>query len=57
MCPHDKRLTVWRRLAADLPMDRLDALTRVAGLSDVGDWGKKILKGQVRGRLVIDVAG
>ena len=57
MCPHDKRLTVWRRIAADLPMDRLDALTRVAGLSDVGDWGQKILKGQVRGRLVIDVAG
>jgi acrylyl-CoA reductase (NADPH) len=55
MCPQEQRQTAWRRLAEQLPMDKLDAMTTVVPLSEAIDLGKKILKGQVQGRTVIDV--
>lgn len=55
MCPYEKRVTAWKRLAQELPMDQLDAVTTKVGLRDILPWGEKILKGQVRGRLLIDV--
>lgn len=56
-CPMDRRIEAWRRLAAQVPMDKLDAMTTEAPLSEVADLGGKILQGQVRGRTVIDVHG
>ncbi len=53
MVPYDGRVEIWRRLVADLPMDKLDSLTSEAGLDDLVEVGKAILKGQVRGRTVI----
>ncbi|KZB57459.1 MDR family oxidoreductase [Thalassospira xiamenensis] len=55
MCPYEKRVTAWKRLAQELPMAQLDAVTTKVGLRDILPWGEKILKGQVRGRLLIDV--
>ena len=57
MCPYEKRLQAWHRIAGDLPMDKLDSLTSEVGLAEVKEYGDKILKGQVRGRLVINVGG
>ena len=57
MCPYDKRVRAWQRIAADLPMDKLEALTSEAPLAEVKHHGDKILKGQVRGRLLINVGG
>lgn len=54
--PMPERRDAWARLTRDLPLDKLDAITTVIGLNDVADWGGKILKGQVRGRVVIDVS-
>ena len=54
--PMPERREAWTRLTRDLPLDKLDAITTVIGLQDVVDWGGKILKGQVRGRVVIDLA-
>ena len=54
-CPMDRRREAWRRLAAEMPMDKLDAMTSEAPLSGVADLGGKILQGRVRGRTVIDV--
>ena len=54
-CPSLRRRAAWARLAADLPMDRLDAMTSEAGLADLLDLSGQILKGQIRGRTVIDV--
>ncbi|HEB79866.1 MAG TPA: oxidoreductase [Rhodospirillales bacterium] len=56
-CPHERRLKVWKRLAADMPLDKLDSITTVAPLTQVTALGGKILQGQVRGRTVIDVRG
>jgi acrylyl-CoA reductase (NADPH) len=55
MRPKASRIAAWERLGRDLPLDKLDALTSRAGLKDLPDLADKILHGQVRGRLVIDV--
>ena len=55
MCPFDRRLEAWNRLAKDLPKPALDAATTVIGLSDVPAAGVDILAGKVRGRLVVDL--
>ncbi len=56
-CPQPKRGEAWARLARDLPLDKLDAMTEVRPLADVPAITGEILKGQVRGRTVIDVGG
>ena len=55
MCPGAPRREAWARLVRDLPMDKLDALTETAPLSALPTLAGKILKGEVRGRIVIDV--
>jgi acrylyl-CoA reductase (NADPH) len=56
MCPRDERTEAWRRLARDLPLDRLERMTQIVSLSALPDLAPKILKGEVRGRIVVDVA-
>ncbi len=55
MQPYDNRLRAWERIARDLPMDKLEAMVQPATLSDLPDLGRAILKGQVKGRVVVDV--
>lgn len=55
MCPIPERREAWDRLARDLPLEQLDAVTSVAPLSDVPGLAGQILKGQVKGRVVVDV--
>jgi acrylyl-CoA reductase (NADPH) len=55
MCPADRRETAWTRLARDLPLEKLDALTEVVPLGAVVELSKKILKGGIRGRVVVDL--
>ena len=57
MQPYDNRVEAWERIARDLPMEKLRAMIRPARLGDLPDLGAEILKGQVRGRVVVDVAG
>ena len=57
MQPYDNRLRAWKRIARDLPMDRLEAMVEPATLADLPRLGAAILKGQVRGRVVVDVNG
>lgn len=55
MQPYENRLRAWERLAKDLPMDKLEAMITPATLSDLPGLGRDILKGQVKGRVVVDV--
>ncbi len=55
MQPYDKRVRAWNRIAKDLPMDKLEAMVQPATLSDLPALGADILKGQVKGRVVVDV--
>ncbi|MFK7874656.1 MAG: acryloyl-CoA reductase [Paracoccaceae bacterium] len=55
MQPYDNRLRAWARIAKDLPIEKLDAMVQPATLSDLPGLGRDILKGQVKGRVVVDV--
>lgn len=56
MQPYANRLRAWDRIARDLPMSKLDAMVHPATLADLPELGAAILKGQVQGRVVVDVA-
>jgi acrylyl-CoA reductase (NADPH) len=53
--PYAPRLAAWHRIARDLPLEKLEAAIRPAGLGDLPALGEAILKGQVQGRVVVDV--
>ncbi|MGR3501115.1 acryloyl-CoA reductase [Pseudaestuariivita sp.] len=55
MQPYENRVRAWDRLAEVLPMDKLEGMIQPAVLSDLPGLGKDILKGQVKGRVVVDV--
>ncbi|MCA3558550.1 MAG: oxidoreductase, partial [Rhodobacter sp.] len=53
--PYAARVRAWDRIAADLPMNRLEAMIQPAGLAELPGLGRAILGGGVRGRVVVDV--
>lgn len=53
--PFEERSRAWARLAAELPLDRLEGTLREVGLAEVPALGAAILKGAVQGRVVVDV--
>ena len=53
--PRPKREAVWQRLATDLSLEKLDAMTQEISLSRAISIAPEILAGKVRGRLVVDV--
>ena len=56
MLPKAPREEAWRRLGTDLPLDKLDSTVSDVGLSDLMLLAPRILKGEVRGRVVVNVA-
>ena len=55
MCPMARRAEAWRRLARDLDLARLEALTSHVKLEDVPQVAEDLLAGKVRGRTVVDI--
>ena len=55
MQPYAKRIRAWDRLASDLPLDKLEAMIFPARLQDLSQLGQDILKGNIKGRVVVDV--
>jgi acrylyl-CoA reductase (NADPH) len=55
MCPIESRKAAWLRLASDMDRSKLTEMTKEIPLSDVFEWGPKILAGQVRGRIVVKI--
>jgi len=55
MAPYAVRTEAWERLARDLEVGKVDAVTQVRGLADAIPVARAILTGSVRGRVVIDV--
>ena len=55
--PYENRVLAWNRIAQDLPMDKLEEMIQPATLADLPALGADILKGQVKGRVVVDVNG
>jgi len=57
MAPLAVRLQAWERLARDLDVAKLEAMTREITLAQAIEVAAELLQGQVRGRVVVDVAG
>jgi acrylyl-CoA reductase (NADPH) len=57
VCPYERRLKSWTRLARELPLDLLDSMTQSAGLKDIPKLSEQMLDGKIRGRTVIEVKG
>lgn len=55
MLPSPQRVVAWERLAKDLDLGKLAAMTTRATLADVPRLGAEIVEGKVRGRVVVDV--
>ena len=55
MAPRDKRMRAWQRLASDLDLKKLAAVTVTRPLLDVIALAPEILAGKVRGRVVLEV--
>lgn len=55
MCPREDRLEAWRRLGEDLDPAKLDMITAAVGLDEAVPTAQKLLDGNVRGRVVVDV--
>ena len=55
MQPYDNRVAAWNRIATDFPLEKLESMIQMANLGDLPGLGKDILKGQVKGRVVVDV--
>ena len=53
--PKAKREGAWARLASDLNLAKLEQMTSVVGLAEATGVAQRLLAGQVRGRIVIDV--
>jgi len=55
MCPRADRLVAWQRLASDLDVAKLGQISREVGLAEAIPLADSLLKGEVRGRVVVDV--
>ena len=54
-CPMTHRIEAWRRLASDLDRRKLAAMTQTIPFDETLDAGRRILKGETRGRLVVTI--
>lgn len=57
MCPRPRRLEAWGRLARDLDPAKLEALASEISLEEVIPTARKMMAGQVRGRLIVPLLG
>ena len=55
MCPLPRRKEAWKRLETDLDRQKLAAMTTEIALSGVPEAAAAILKGEVRGRIVVKI--
>ena len=55
MCPQKMRREAWRRLGTDLDRQKLAQISGEIDLSGVIEAGRRLLEGQVRGRLVVKI--
>ena len=55
MCPRPERLLAWQRLGTDLDTSKLNLIANEIGLADAIPTATRLLDGQVRGRVIVDV--
>jgi acrylyl-CoA reductase (NADPH) len=55
MAPKPLRLEAWNRLAQELDLAKLAAMTSTIPLDQVQEAGRKIVEGKIRGRIVVEI--
>lgn len=55
MCPRPERLEAWQRLGSDLDIAKLATISQEVGLAEVIPLASRLLDGEVRGRVIVDV--
>jgi len=55
MAPKPRRLSAWKRLSDDLDPGVLDSIAEEVALAEVVDAADRLMDGNVRGRIVVDV--
>jgi acrylyl-CoA reductase (NADPH) len=55
MYPQPARSVAWQRLAHELGMDLLETMIETIGLEELPAYGRRILAGQTRGRIIIEI--
>jgi acrylyl-CoA reductase (NADPH) len=56
LVPYARRVTAWNRLDRDFDWALLERIARTVTLEELPDYAERILAGQVRGRIVVDLA-
>ncbi|TIO75183.1 MAG: oxidoreductase, partial [Mesorhizobium sp.] len=55
MAPKAVRLEAWRRIGADLDLQKLSTLSRSIGFDGIIGAARDIVEGRIRGRVVVDL--
>ncbi|MBL8448910.1 MAG: oxidoreductase [Dechloromonas sp.] len=55
MCPRPDRLETWRRLGIDLDVSKLEMISTEISLADAIPTAAKLINGEIRGRVIVDV--
>ncbi len=55
MCPRPERLEAWRRLGTDLDISKLEMIGTEIALADAIPAAAKLINGEIRGRVIVDV--
>lgn len=55
MCPRTERLEAWRRLGSDLDISKLETISTEISLADAIPAASKLINGEIRGRVIVDV--
>ena len=55
MCPVERRKQAWGRLVRDLPSDAIGEIGQTVSLEELPEMAERIIAGQVRGRVIIDL--
>ena len=55
MQPYEARVEAWSRIVEDLPLEKLEQMIVPAKLEDLPALGAQILKGGVKGRVVVEI--
>ncbi|MGB0370784.1 MAG: MDR family oxidoreductase [Opitutales bacterium] len=55
MCPKAERIEAWQRLSKDLDLKKLASIRQIIPLSEAIPYASKLLNGEIRGRIVVDL--
>ncbi|MCL6264487.1 oxidoreductase [Craterilacuibacter sp. RT1T] len=55
MCPRPERLEAWRRLGTDLDISKLEMISTEISLAEAIPYAFKLINGEIRGRVIVDI--